>query len=125
MVWNTPGHAWWSRTQALGPTPHLRDDGTIRVFLTTLDEQGRGRPMYVDVSAADPTRLLKVSDHFLMDVGRPGTFDDNGLMPISFVPWRGALRMYYAGEPLRSGLCADNVFTGEKFDLCVVVLLVC
>jgi hypothetical protein len=100
VVWNTPGHAWWSRTHAMGPTPHLRDDGTIRVFLTTLDEQGRGRPMYVDVSAADPTRVLKVSDHFLMDVGRPGTFDDNGLMPISFVPWRGALRMYYAGFEL-------------------------
>lgn len=101
VVWNTTGQHEWSRTHAMGPTPVALDDATLRIYLTTLDGQGRGRPMYVDVSAADPTRVLRVADHPLMDVGMPGTFDDNGLMPISFVrPATGELRMYYAGFEL-------------------------
>lgn len=112
VVWNTTGTQWWSRTHAMGPTPVLRDDGTIRVFLTTLDEQGRGRPFYVDVAADDPTRVLKVSEHFLMDVGRPGAFDDNGLMAVSVVPLpSGELFMYYAGFELCHHI-RYRIFTG-------------
>jgi hypothetical protein len=98
VVWYTDGTQPWSKTHAMGPTPFLRDDETIRVFLTTLDEQGRGRPMYVDVAADNPTRVLNVSHCPLLDIGVPGTFDDNGLMAISFVQTKpGELLMYYAG----------------------------
>ena len=98
VVWNTDGRHYWSKTHAMGPTPFLRGEETIRVFLTTLDEQGRGRPMYVDVSADNPTRVLNVSSSPLLDIGLPGTFDDNGLMVISFVqPRPGELFMYYVG----------------------------
>ncbi len=98
VVWNTDGTHPWSRSHAMGPTPFLRDEKTIRVFLTTLDEQGRGRPMFVDVAADNPTRVLNVSDCPLLDIGVPGTFDDNGLMAISFVQTKpGELYMYYAG----------------------------
>lgn len=98
VVWNTPGQESWSRSHAMGPTPVLLHEGEIRVFLTTLDAEGRGRPIYVDVDAMRPTRVLRVSERPLMDIGEPGTFDDNGLMPISFVKTaNGELRMYYAG----------------------------
>ena len=98
VVWNTDGKQAWSRSHAMGPTPFLLDEKTIRVFLTTLDEQGRGRPMFVDVAADNPTRVLNVSDCPLLDIGVPGTFDDNGLMAISFVQTKpGELFMYYAG----------------------------
>jgi len=98
VVWNTDGKQAWSRSHAMGPTPFLLDEETIRVFLTTLDEQGRGRPMFVDVAANNPTRVLNVSHGPLLDIGEPGTFDDNGLMAISFVQKKpGELFMYYAG----------------------------
>lgn len=98
VVWSTDGKQPWSKSHAMGPTPYLRDDETIRVFLTTLDEQGRGRPIYVDVAADNPTKVLNVSSRPLLDIGLLGTFDDNGLMAISFVqPKPGELFMYYAG----------------------------
>jgi len=98
VVWNADGKQPWSKTHAMGPTPYLLDDETIRVFLTTLDEQGRGRPIYVDVAADNPTKVLNVSSRPLLDIGVLGTFDDNGLMAISFVqPKPGELFMYYAG----------------------------
>lgn len=98
VVWNTDGKQPWSKSHAMGPSPFLHDNETIRVFLTTLDEQGRGRPMYVDVAADNPTRVLNVSKQPILDIGFPGTFDDNGLMAISFVQTKsGELFMYYAG----------------------------
>jgi len=101
VVWNTPGRQGWSRSHAMGPTPVLLQKGEIRVFLTTLDAEGRGRPMYVDVSARDPMHVLRVSERPLMDIGEPGTFDDNGLMPLSIVQSApGELRMYYSGFEL-------------------------
>lgn len=101
VVWNTDGSRWWSRSHAMGPIPVLLDDERIRLFLTTLDEKGRGRPTYVDLSARDPMQVLGVADHPLMDIGAPGTFDDNGLMGCSIVQDPdGRLHMYYVGFEL-------------------------
>lgn len=98
VVWNTDGTAPWARSHAMGPTPLRLDRDTIRVFVTCLDDRGRGRPGYVDVAASDPTRVIGVCDDAVMDIGEPGSFDDNGLMVLSIVPRPdGELWMYYAG----------------------------
>lgn len=101
VVWNTDGSTAWAKTHGMGPTPFRLNDDVIRVFITCLDEKGRGRPGYVDVAAQDPTRVLGVSPCATIDIGEPGTFDDNGLMVISIVqPEIGTLFMYYAGFEL-------------------------
>lgn len=98
IVWNTDGQSDWSRSHAMGPTPFRLDADTIRVYLTTLDAEGRGRATYVDVSAQDPTQVLAVARAPVLDVGEPGTFDDNGLMPLSLVRVSDdTLYMYYSG----------------------------
>jgi hypothetical protein len=101
LVWKPDGTRPWARTHAMGPTPWRLSPDVIRVFVTCLDAQGRGRPGYVDVAAADPTRVLGSSIEAVLDVGVPGAFDDNGLMAISFVePSPGTLWMYFAGFEL-------------------------
>lgn len=101
VVWNTDGGTAWAKTHGMGPTPFRLNDDVIRVFITCLDEKGRGRPGYVDVAAQDPSRVLGVSPCATIDIGEPGTFDDNGLMAISIVqPETGTLFMYYAGFEL-------------------------
>lgn len=98
VVWNTDGSYPWAKTHAMGPTPFRLNDEVIRVFITCLDEKGRGRPGYVDVAANDPSRVLGISPYAVIDIGEPGTFDDNGLMAISIVqPELNTLFMYYAG----------------------------
>jgi len=98
VVWKPDGKSAWARSHAMGPTPFRLNDEVIRLFVTCLDEQGRGRPGYVDVSASDPTNVLGVSQQPLFDIGEPGTFDDNGLMVTSVIEAEpGTLFMYYAG----------------------------
>ena len=101
IVWNTDGSKAWAKTHGMGPTPFRLNNDVIRIFITCLDDQGRGRPGYVDVAAQDPTCVLGVSPCEVLDIGEPGTFDDNGLMAISVVQTDpSTLFMYFAGFEL-------------------------
>lgn len=117
IVWKPDGHSDWAKSHAMGPTPYLLSDNIIRVFVTCLDEQGRGRPGYADVDARDPTRLLSTSRQPVLDIGEPGCFDDNGLMAISITEAdRDTLHMYYAGFELCTHI-RYRIFTGLAISL--------
>lgn len=101
LVWNAHRRAPWATSHAMGPTPIVLRDGEIRVYLTCLDAQGRGRPAWVDVDARDPTRVLRECAAPVLEIGEPGSFDDNGVMVTCMVAAEpGRLFMYYAGFEL-------------------------
>jgi hypothetical protein len=102
IVYSPKGDQPWARTHAMLPTPlYLPQLQRLRVFYTACDERGVGRPGFVDLDPNDPTRVLGASDRPLMDVGKPGTFDDNGAVATSVVALPdGRLMMYYVGFEL-------------------------
>lgn len=102
LVWGPAGGSPWARTHAMVPTPFLlADREVVRVFVSCCDADGVARPGYVDISAQDPTRVLGVSPSPVMDIGRPGTFDENGVLATSVLrALDGRLFMYYVGFEL-------------------------
>lgn len=101
IVYCPDGSASWARTGAMIPTPLRVSDDVIRVFVSCSDAEGRARPGYVDVSALDPRRVLAVGAEACLDIGRPGTFDENGAVACSVVrATDGRLYMYYVGFEL-------------------------
>jgi hypothetical protein len=83
------------------PTPIRLSSDVVRVFITCCDKVGVGRPGYVDISVKNPMSVLRVSQVPLLDVGRPGTFDENGVAACSVVKLDdGRMLMYYAGFEL-------------------------
>jgi hypothetical protein len=83
------------------PTPVLADAETLRIYVTMCDASGVGRPGYVDVDARNPVSVRQVSAEPLLDVGRPGTFDENGVAVCSVVQASpGVFYMYYVGFEL-------------------------
>src|SRR5262245_47169221 len=90
----------WQANSALTPTPHLLDDETIRVFTGFRDKEGVSRIGYVDLDALNPTRVKAISRHPVLDVGRAGSFDDNGVILGDVVSHNNKLRMYYIGFQL-------------------------
>lgn len=112
IVWNTDGSRVWAKTHGMVPTPFRLNDKVIRVFITCLDDKGRGRPIYIDVAAENPTQVLSVSPSALMDIGLSGTFDDNGVTAVSIVrPEPDTLLMYYGGFELCTHI-RYRIFTG-------------
>jgi predicted GH43/DUF377 family glycosyl hydrolase len=100
LVYGPRGDSWWAQAWALQPTPLVRPEGTIRVFAGLRTLEGISRVGFVDLDAADPSRVLRVSKEPALDVGRPGAFDENGVVPCAVVERDGRLYLYYAGYQL-------------------------
>lgn len=106
LRWKKLGHVFdptnrsnWIQHTALTPTPLLLPD-RIRVFVGLRDTEGISRVGYVDVDREDPTRVLEVSQVPSLDIGVPGTFDDNGVILGDLVFEGGELHLFYVGFQL-------------------------
>jgi predicted GH43/DUF377 family glycosyl hydrolase len=121
-VYAPTGDQPWARQYAHLPTPVLLEPGRIRVYFAGLDADKFGRVGFVDVDAADPTRVLRASPEPVLDLGEPGTFDDSGVNPSCLLRAGDRWRMYYIGWQrsrrvpylLFAGLAAST--DGERFE---------
>ena len=91
------GVGGWMRHSALTPTPYRLDDELIRVYAGFRDADGVSRIGYVDVRADDPATVVRVSAEPVLDIGRAGCFDDNGMILGDLVDAPGGLHLFYVG----------------------------
>lgn len=97
LIYCPNGERGWDNNSVLTPTPFALDENTIRIYGGLRDEDGRSRISYIDVDAADPSKILKVADKPVMNLGYEGTFDDNGMILGDVVRHKDEIRMYYVG----------------------------
>jgi predicted GH43/DUF377 family glycosyl hydrolase len=100
LIYAPDGTRWWARKYAFPPTPHFISPEVLRVYIACCDENMVGRVGYVDVSADDPAEVLRVSEEPVLDIGTPGAFDENGILPTCVVEVEGKLYLYYVGYQL-------------------------
>ena len=82
----TPDHNYdWMISHASLPVVDEARDGVLRIYFGTRDGSGRSHTSYLEVEAARPDNILYVHDRPILPLGRPGTFDDSGVMPSSIV----------------------------------------
>ena len=121
LIYAPGGKFGWAQKYAMPPTADVIDDGrTIRVYFAALDDEQYGRVGYVDLDAADPTRILCESREPVLDLGELGTFDDSGVNPSCILNVGGEKYFYYIGWQraervpymLFAGLATGN---GRKF----------
>lgn len=131
MIWEKLGLVYcpngshsWAVSHAMIPTPIRLSERIIRIYLTCCDAQGIGRPGYVDVLAHNPLEVVSMSEHPLLELGLPGTFDENGLLTCSVIDVGNDQKfMYYVGFELGTkiryrlltGLAISNN-SGKSFD---------
>lgn len=124
IVYCPDGTISWARNGFMTPVPIQIDAGRIRLFGGMRDDSGVSRIGWVDVSAADPTQVLAICDTPALDVGRPGMFDDNGVILGDVIRLTdGTLRLYYVGFQLVEKVkflaftgCAENRDGGACFE---------
>lgn len=107
MKWRKRGRVYcpdgsrpWAVRYAFPPTPYVPEPGVLRLYMAFCDESTVGRIGFVDVDPDDPGRILRVSEEPVLDIGVPGAFDENGLLPTSIVAVGDELYLYYVGYQL-------------------------
>ena len=101
MVWQPDGKLTWAKSHAAIPTPLLMADGGLRIYVQLRGENNIGRVGFVDLDPDDPMRVIGISQQPVLDIGEPGTFDDNGVCAVSVMTNDdGAIWMYYVGFEL-------------------------
>ena len=103
MVWSQvsqiyapDGNKSWSRSHAQAPTA-IKLDSFIRVYFGTRDAKNKSRTGFVDLNLQDPTKILRVSETPVLDLGEPGTFDEDGAIPSCVMRVGNEIWMYYGG----------------------------
>lgn len=76
------------------PTPYVMQD-RIRVYYSCRNN-GCSFPAFFDLSK-DLKTVLKVYEQPIMDLGNPGEFDSDGIMPGCIIENDNELQMYYTG----------------------------
>lgn len=78
-------------------TPHaMLIGGKIRIWGGVRDNKGVSRIEYIDVEKDNPHNILKTGGVSL-DIGKPGCFDDNGVILGDILPMGDSLYLYYVG----------------------------
>ena len=81
------------------PTPLvLEHEGVVRIYYSSWDKNQRGRIFYSDLDINDITREVKRSKGPVLGLGRPGTFDSDGVSPqFAILGERQVIHILYQG----------------------------
>jgi hypothetical protein len=102
----------WIQSHAYVPTAIQLQD-RIRVFVAFWDAANYGRLGYIDTDLQDPRRILGYSHEPLLADSLNGSFDCDGVTPLSIVKTDEQLYLYYAGwQKLIDQEARYTLFTG-------------
>lgn len=102
------GNAINSHAQIMAPI--IVNDNTLRIFFSSRPKPDLTLPFYVDLDL-ESFEIKYVHSTPLMSLGRPGTFDEHGIMPSTVVNNNGRLFLYYSGWQKSIGVPYNN-YTG-------------
>src|SRR4051794_13755143 len=108
MRWEKRGHIfkpagddWWARSHASTPTVAWNGDGSLRVYFSSRDDNGRSHIGSVDLDPTEDFRVVDVNHQPILSPGTVGLFDDSGVAVGSVVHRDGVEYLYYMGWNLR------------------------
>lgn len=98
FIYKPSNEAPWWYDHAMAPSAIWLGGDSIRVYMGGWLKERISRIGYIDVALADPTRIVHLTRTPILDIGRPGTFDDNGVFPAHATRLAsGEVRLYYTG----------------------------
>lgn len=97
LIYSSNGNYDWNISHAQLPITEIIDDQKWRIYYSSRDKFNRSFPSYIDVEAGNPQNILYTHDKPILRLGKPGTFDDNGIMPTSILSYAGNKYLFYIG----------------------------
>jgi hypothetical protein len=92
-----PSGEGFFKTHATRSIPWQVNSDVLRLYFSSRDSDDRPLPTYIDVDIHNPSRVLFINDKPLLELGRPGTFDDSGITPTCILDHKNGPLLYYVG----------------------------
>lgn len=96
LILSLNGAGGWMKSHAQVPTP-LVCEGFIRVYFASRPERNVSLTTFVDLDLDNPARILRLNPNPVLELGKPGTFDEHGIMPSCAVRHGSQVFLYYSG----------------------------
>ena len=106
-IFNVSGNFGWMNTHAQVPTVLAMGD-RLRIYFATRPKPGLSMTTFVDVDLQIPDRVLYIHDKPILGLGKPGAFDEHGIMPAYVCENLGQIWLYYAGWSRRESIRYSN-----------------
>ncbi len=113
LIFDPAVHAPWIHSHAQVPTA-FEMENCLRIFFAGRNGEGKSFITYVDLDKRNPTKIIYVHNRPIIELGKVGTFDDEGMMPSDVVVNEGRVYLYYSGWNQRT-TCAYHNTTGVLF----------
>ena len=96
LVFVPDGSIPWMASHAQGPSPFVVDN-RLRIYFAARPRKDLTLPTFIDVDISDPLKLLAVHERPILELGKPGTFDEHGIIPKQALYVNGQIFLYYIG----------------------------
>jgi hypothetical protein len=86
----------WIVSHVQLPVPLKLDNKILRIYFASRNEECHSYPIYIDVDI-NSFNVLKIHTEPLLELGKTGSFDENGITFSSCINYKGKIYMYYIG----------------------------
>ncbi|MFN2532376.1 MAG: hypothetical protein ABR555_13860 [Pyrinomonadaceae bacterium] len=96
VIFSPTNQGGWIKSHAQVPTP-LATDECLRVYFSARPERNVSLTTFVDLDVDDPHKILRLNSSHILQLGKPGTFDEHGIMPACAIRSGDKVFLYYSG----------------------------
>lgn len=97
LIYKPDKNLTWMQSHAQVPTAEVLDNGYVRIYFCSRDENNISRTTYIEAEADNPEIIHYQHDKPILELGKAGTFDDRGVMPTTIVNHQNNIYLYYIG----------------------------
>tara|TARA_E500000331_G_C17233023_1_gene703518 strand:- start:968 stop:1906 length:939 start_codon:yes stop_codon:yes gene_type:complete len=108
LIFKPKGNFYWNRSYASVPTPIFKRSGDLRVYYSSRDINNRSYVSFIDLDINNPKKILYEHQLPVLSPGKPGMFDDCGVMPSHAIVVDDEIWMYYLGWNVRNTIPYHN-----------------
>jgi hypothetical protein len=85
------------KDRAIAPVCELLQNDILRIYFSSRDLSGKSTPIFLDTNPERPEQIIFVNGNPILEFGRLGSFDDNGILSSSIVNFNNKKYLYYVG----------------------------
>jgi hypothetical protein len=87
----------WVKTHAMLPTVDHVEGDIFRIYFSGRDAINISRIGYLDININEPQKIIYLSENPIVDIGKLGSFDDNGISPTCIINYNDKKYFYIMG----------------------------